>query len=137
MNHIQRQLIKEAYQEGYQEALHENRFKNFLRRIFGFDVDSATAKAKRQAKKVDKEITRKAKAGASPDEIFDSKVEQSLMKAVEIVLLERQKIRGRPFTDDEILELLEEFGIGYLFDDFKRFIDPPGVIGKIGFDDLP
>ncbi len=30
-----------------------------------------------------------------------------------------------------------EFGIGYLFDDFKRFIDPPGVIGKIGFDDLP
>ena len=35
MNHIQRRLIKEAYQEGYQEALHENRFKNFIRRIFG------------------------------------------------------------------------------------------------------
>lgn len=137
MNHIQRQLIKEAYQEGYQEALHENKLVDAIKRLFGFDVDSATAKAKRQAKKLDKQITRKAKAGASPDEIFDSKVEQSLMKAVEIVLLERQKLKGRPFTDDEILKLLEEFGIGYLFDDFKRFIDPPGVVGKIGFDDLP
>ena len=134
MTPSQRQLIKEAYQEGYQEALQENRFKNFFKRVFGFD---ATTRAKKQAKKVDKEITRKAKAGASPDEIFDSATEQSLMKAVEIVLLERQKLRGRPFTDDEILELLEEFGIGYLFDDFKRFIDPPGGVGKIGFDDLP
>ena len=38
MNHIQRRLIKEAYQEGYQEALHENRFLNRIKRFFGFDV---------------------------------------------------------------------------------------------------
>ena len=75
--------------------------------------------------------------GRDPKRIFDSDVEQSLMRAVEIVLLERQKTLGRPFTDDEIIDLLGEFNITYLFDDFKRFIDPPGVVGKIGFDDLP
>lgn len=48
MTPSQRQLIKEAYQEGYQEALHENRFKNFIRRIFGLPV-----------KKVDKPTTPK------------------------------------------------------------------------------
>lgn len=43
MNHIQRQLIKEAYQEGYQEALQENKYLDAIKRFFGFSgkVDSA------------------------------------------------------------------------------------------------
>ena len=55
MNHIQRQLIKEAYQEGYQEALHENRFKNFLRRVFGFGgkVDSPAPSIRKTVDDVD------------------------------------------------------------------------------------
>ena len=51
MNHIQRQLIKEAYQEGYQEALHENRFKNFLRKLFGLPPKSASKTASKAPKK--------------------------------------------------------------------------------------
>ena len=48
MNHIQRQMIKEAYQEGYQEALHENRFLNRIKRFFGFDTMPDITKAKRR-----------------------------------------------------------------------------------------
>ena len=46
MTPSQRQLIKEAYQEGYQEALHENRFKNFIRKIFGLPVNKPKATRK-------------------------------------------------------------------------------------------
>ena len=141
MNHTQRQLIKGAYQEGYYQALDEG-FLSFLKSLRNiFRGDDATRIAKRLSKKMDKQITKRSKAALRdnlpPEQIFDSATEQTLMRAVEIVLNERQKLLGRSFTDDEILKLLDEFGIGYLFDDFKRFIDPPGVIGKIGFDDLP
>ena len=51
MNHIQRQLIKEAYQEGYQEALQENRFKNFFRKLFGLPPKSASKTASKAPKK--------------------------------------------------------------------------------------
>ena len=141
----QRQMIKEAYQEGYYQALDEGLggVLRFLRSLFkgGDAVGDSMSTAKKLAKKMDKQITKNAKSvlrgDLAPEQVFDSSIEQSLMKAVEIVLNERQKLLGRPFTDDEIMKLLEEFGIGYLFDDFKRFIDPPGVVGKIGFDDLP
>ena len=36
MNHIQRQLIKEAYKEGYESALNEDVFR-FIRRLLGMD----------------------------------------------------------------------------------------------------
>ena len=48
MNHIQRQLIKEAYQEGYQKALHENKYLDAIKRFFGFDTMSDITKAKRR-----------------------------------------------------------------------------------------
>ena len=37
MNHIQRQMIKEAYKEGYESALNENKLINAIRRLLGMD----------------------------------------------------------------------------------------------------
>ena len=53
MTPSQRQLIKEAYQEGYQEALQENRFKNFIRRLFGMptEVDKPATSIRSGAKR--------------------------------------------------------------------------------------
>ena len=35
MNHIQRQLIKEAYQEGYHQALYEKSIRDRISDFFG------------------------------------------------------------------------------------------------------